>query len=153
MNIRNLLLYHEGYNRKLRKNSFGRLIIGVGYDIEERGLPGDIIKELFHRDVTRIWRECKEQFPWWDQLSAIRQEVLLDMCYCLGIEKLSKLHKLLNAVAQKDYEEAARCILDSEFARRFRTRAYDLAQAIRTNNWNHLEGGKKICLDYGKQLN
>ena len=59
------------------------------------------------------------------------QEVILNMCYQLGVTGTSKFRKAISALQEGDWEDAANEMLDSLWARQTPNRAKELSDIIR----------------------
>ena len=59
------------------------------------------------------------------------QEVVINMCYQLGVNGVSKFRKAISAMQEGDWEEAANEMLDSLWARQTPNRAKELSDIVR----------------------
>jgi len=73
--------------------------------------------------------------PQFDWLSPVRQAVLIDMCFNLGIRGLLGFKNTLASVAVGKYEQASRQMLESKWATQVKTRAVRLAKMMATDEW------------------
>lgn len=114
----------------------GYVTIGIGYNIDKRGLSDDIIMLLFERDMLECHLDVRSEFPWTKKLSEARREVLEEMCYNMGIEKLKAFQATLGALQRGlengDYSEAAGHLRDSLVYRQLPKRYEVLARIIDT---------------------
>ena len=83
-------------------------------------------------DIGRACRALDGNLPWWRSMSDLRQDVLANMCFNLGIGKLEGFHNTLAAMKAHDYESAADHMLDSAWARQVKGRATRLAEQMRS---------------------
>lgn len=125
------LISHEGWRNHLYKCPADKWTIGVGYNIEERGLPDYIITLLLNDTIEESKRELGLVFDPWTGLSQARQEVLINMMFNLGRPRFSKFVKFWAAMEKQDYETAADEMLDSKWAKQVRNRAIELADKMR----------------------
>lgn len=65
------------------------------------------------------------------ELPACVQRALLNASYCLGVPRFMGFTRMLEALLVRDYEDAAKELLDSRFARQVKGRAERLAALIR----------------------
>ena len=79
-------------------------------------------------DAEAIFAEC------WDDLSAVRQEVLVNLAFNLGESRLRRFRKMVTAVLEGDYKTAAAEMLDSKAARQTGDRYKRLADTLRYND-------------------
>ena len=78
----------EGVGLTLYKCSAGKNTIGVGRNIDDRGITEDESDYLLSNDIDLCIEELKGVFPWFDSLSDARQRVLVNMCFNLGLSRL-----------------------------------------------------------------
>ena len=127
------LRVHEGVEHKPYKCTAGYLTIGVGRNIEERGLSDDEINLLLDNDIAIAEREVKKAFPWFDGLSEIRQRVVIDMIFNLGMPRFKQFQNTIAAIEAGNWDEAASQMLDSKWARQVGARATRLSQMMATD--------------------
>lgn len=138
MNMERLLArlsLDEGREKKVYRCSAGKLTIGVGRNLEDRGLRDDEIDLLLTNDVREAIGDCRKLVRSFDQLNEVRQEVLINMMFNLGYARLSGFKKFLAAVAASDWTEAANQMLDSKWADQVGSRADRLTNAMRRGFW------------------
>jgi len=120
----------EGVELRPYKCSAGFLTLGVGRNIEERGITMDESDYLLANDITICEEEATRVFKWYDTLSDVRQRVVLNMIFNLGLTKLLNFKKFLAAMEAEDWEEAGKQMLDSRWAKQVGNRADRLEQMI-----------------------
>lgn len=109
------LIRDEDWRTHLYQDSLGIWTIGVGYNIQEHGLPDDIILDLLKRGIAQAEKDVDQLVPNWRQLSQPRQRVLLNMAFNLGRARLATFEKFIAAVIAGDHEEAVRQMIDSKW--------------------------------------
>jgi Phage-related lysozyme (muraminidase) len=129
------LIDHEGLKLKPYECTAGKLTIGVGRNLEDRGISDDEAEYLLHNDIEIVERELLEAQPLVSMLDAVRQRVLVDMGFNLGTPTLMKFQKMWDAVEDEDWEEASAQMLDSRWAKQVGRRAVRLADAMKTGEW------------------
>ena len=130
--LEKLLVDDEGRKTHLYQDTRKVWTIGIGYNIQARGLPDDIIDMLFDRTVTEAMRECVDNVPGFRTLDDTRQHVLISMVFQMGLAGVLKFHKMLVALERRDFDTAADEMLDSDWARvQTPARARKLAQMMR----------------------
>ena len=130
--LRKQLIRHESYERKPYRDSEGIITIGVGWNLEEHGLPDDMIDRLLDMSITSAELTLGALLPGWEtKLNNTRQIVLLDMAFNLGQHRLGGFKKMWAAVKAQDWEEAANQMMDSKWAGQVGVRASQLAGAMR----------------------
>jgi lysozyme len=122
------LVAKEGERLKLYRCTAGKLSIGVGRNIEDRGISKEESRYLLNNDIEWALAECEQQ-AWWSAVKDddVRSRIMVEMCFNLGINRLNGFKKTLAALRRKDYPEAAKEMLDSKWARQVGKRADELA--------------------------
>ena len=140
--LRETLIRHEGKRLCPYRDSVGKLTIGVGRNLDDRGITDAEAELLLTQDLLRCEDELRKHLSFFDQLNSPRQEVLTNMCFNLGLEGLmgfrNMLSSLQRAVAgggQAIFIEAADHMLDSKWAKQVGTRAGELARVMRDGKW------------------
>ena len=77
-------------------------------------------------DLQRAEKEEKK-LPGFDNCSQVRQDVLIEMVFNLGLPRVLGFRKMLAALSNDDYSEAARQMLDSKWHKDVGNRADRLA--------------------------
>lgn len=121
----------EGVAHKPYKDTEGILTIGVGRNLEDRGLSDDEIDYLLMNDFKWVVIDLDRNAPWWRDMSPNRQRALSNMCFNLGWPRLSQFRKMLAALQAEDWDEAANQALDSRWANQVGDRADRVAELIR----------------------
>lgn len=144
----------EGVRDEVYEDSLGIRHIGVGHNLEQGYIPAEIsesieakgkltdaeINRLLTLDLDSAYREVKSLFTGtWDGLSQVRQEVLTNMSFNLGISRLKQFRRMIRAVRGRDYAEASVEMLDSRWAGQVKGRANRLAKVMETNDPVHFE--------------
>ena len=147
----NKLIAHEGLRLDVYKDSLGIDTIGIGRNLEDRGITkdeldwmdypsieyvySDGINEadamyLAQNDVQIVEEELLRAHPCVDRLDSVRQLILIDMAFNMGVPRLCKFKKMWAAVECGDYPTAAKEMLDSRWAKQVKGRATKLANAM-----------------------
>lgn len=121
----------EDKRSKPYRCSAGKLTIGVGRNLEDRGLSEDEIAHLLSNDIDLVEKELDRRVPWWRELSPARQNVLANMAFNLGVPRLLKFVKALDHMRARRFGAAADEMLDSTWARQVGDRAERLAVLMR----------------------
>lgn len=122
----------EGIRLKPYRDSRGFLTIGVGRNLDEDGISFVEASLLLDNDITSAVRDCVTAFPWFPSLDAVRQGVLVQMAFNLGIVGLKQFTQMLAAVAKGDYVTAAAQMRQSLWAKEVGARALRLATEMET---------------------
>ena len=132
-----MLLHHEGKRNKAYTDSVGKLSIGIGRNLDDKGLSDDEIFHLLNNDIADAIEDVRHCFSCYDQLSEARRMVLVSMAFNLGRARLAKFVRFIGAVHLGRYDEAAEEMLDSTWAKQVGQRAITLATMMRddTTEW------------------
>lgn len=132
---RELLVYElsrdEDVHTKPYKDSVGKLTIGVGRNLDDKGLSKAEINILLNNDINDCESDLDRDMPWWRQLNDNRQRVLLNMCFNLGITRLKGFKSMLRDIQNGLYDQAAVEMIDSLWARQVGGRAVRLAKLMK----------------------
>jgi lysozyme len=126
---------HEGVKYYVYKDHLGYETIGVGRCLKQGvglGLTHDEVDYLLMNDINRCLEELDAAFPWFKDLTEIRREAMINLCFNLGLTRLRKFEKALAAMSIHNYEEAANEFLDSRWAKQVGNRAAEVTEMIRT---------------------
>jgi len=126
------LRLHEGERLKPYRCTAGKLTIGVGRNLEDRGITAQESAMLLANDIAREEAELMRALPWVGQLDEVRQRVLLDMSFNLGLAGLLGFKNTLAAIRAGDYQRGATMMLDSKWARQVGQRAERLSRMMAT---------------------
>ena len=131
----NQLIDHEGLELKPYHCTADKLTIGVGRNIQDRGITEDEARYLLKNDIKIVEDELLTRQPVVAGLDSVRQRVLVDMGFNLGLPILMKFQNMWAAIEDEDYHEAARQMMDSRWASQVGRRAERLAQAMSSGEW------------------
>ena len=84
------------------------------------------------RRVASLIAQLTSVLPWFATLAPLRQDVLVNMAYNMGLHGLLAFHNTLSFIEAGAYDAAASAMLNSTWARQVPTRANRLAQQMRT---------------------
>ena len=146
------LVLHECLELLPYKDSLGIDTIVIGRNLEHRGLSEEelvhigkdisdicewgITKEqayyLAENDIKIVEKEVCEAHPCVVELDEIRQRVIIDMAFNMGVPRLNKFKKMWKAIEEENYEESKIQMLDSRWANQVGNRAVRLSNAMET---------------------
>jgi lysozyme len=128
------LIRDEGEVLHAYTDSRGFLTIGIGRLIDQRrggGISHEEAMCLLANDVASKSAELDVKIRWWRQLSPVRQRVLLNMAFNLGVTGLLGFRRMLEAARIGDYATAAIEMKKSDWARQVGDRATRLSEMMR----------------------
>jgi lysozyme len=125
---------YEGFRDKLYECPAGKLTIGWGHNIEDRGLSREACDFILGEDLAQARMDALSYLgdECFNNLSPIRQGVIIDMSLNLGLPTLSKFKQLKRSLEVCDYSGAASAMLDSKWAKQVKGRATQHAERMRT---------------------
>lgn len=129
--LRSMLVIHEGLRLKPYKCTAGKVTIGVGRNLDDKGITQAEAFALLENDIDEVCRELDQVWPWWRQMTDPRQQVLADMCFNLGLGRLKGFVNTIGFMKAGEYDKAADGMLASLWASQVGTRAQRLARMMR----------------------
>jgi len=114
--------------------------VGVGHNLRAAPLPvgwsypltDEQVNTLLDQDLLNVYHDLDRNLPWWADMNDVRQRVICNMCFNLGMSKLAGFKNSLAAMRQGRYGDAAEGMLNSAWASQVGERAQRLAQMMRT---------------------
>lgn len=141
MSLENSIKIGEGFSNKIYRdtserigfeNKKGKVTVGWGYNIDDKGLPTDICQMLLDREISAATDDLINNYSWVSGLDSVRREVLIEMMYNLGLGKFRAFKMTLSAIENGDYKLASEHMLDSLWAKQVGIRAIRLAKKMET---------------------
>lgn len=125
----------EGLRLKPYRCTAGKLTIGYGRNLDDIGISQTEANYMFQQDFARAEQDarkiCEEYGINPDDLIEQRFYALTDMVFNLGINGTRKFKKLLYALKKGLYDDAAKEMLDSQWAKQVGNRAVKLAALMK----------------------
>lgn len=126
---RKSLKEHEGFRAKVYQCPAGKNTIGYGRNLDDRGITLEEAEMLLDNDIIECVKDLST-FPWWNNLTDVRQAALIDMRFNLGPSRFRSFKQMLRALDMGDYTEAAHQVLNSNYAKQVGRRAEHIAAAL-----------------------
>lgn len=133
--LREQVKQDEGLRLLPYNDTVGVLTIGYGHNLTERGITAAMAAELLDDDLQRAVSDLTQAHPNVLDLDSVRRIVLGNMAFNVGVPRLNTFLKMWAAIAAKDFETAAREMLDSRWAMQVGARATRLAAAMRSGEF------------------
>lgn len=111
------LIKNEGMKLRLYKCTKGKWTIGVGRNVEDMGISEEEAIYLFRNDLRRCRKELSN-FLWFKTQDKVRQDVLVEMCFNMGLPSLLSFDDMISALMKHDYDAAAKEMYDSKWRRK-----------------------------------
>lgn len=150
------LILHEGLRLDVYKDTLGIPTVGIGRNLRDRGITSQEMNKLGFTSELDIWefgltreqamylarndieaveKEVMQNHPCIEALDEVRQRVIIDMAFNLGVPRLLLFKNMWAAIHDKDYNKAADEMLDSKWATQVGQRAIRLSNAMRSGKW------------------
>src|SRR3954467_3517707 len=120
------LVRDERLELKVYNDSKGIPTIGVGRNLQGKGISREEAYHLLNNDIEEVVVDLDQHLPWWRQLDEVRQRVLANMRFNMGHEEFFKFHTTLALIHNGKYDEAATHLLKLKWADDVGTRAIRL---------------------------
>ncbi len=152
--LTNQLRKHEGIRHKVYVDTTGHRTIGIGFNLERMDAPaivksvgadykdvvsGDYVLSyeqvgmLLSHDLKDIESQAETLIDNWQELSDVRQRVIVDMIFNLGYEGFRKFKNTRKHIMNGDFDKAASNMMQSLWAKQVKGRARILASMMRDN--------------------
>ena len=129
--LRKRLIVEEGCELLPYRCTADKLSIGVGRNLEERGISHDTAMQMLDEDIEICVGELKQNLSFFDQLPDEIQEMLCDLAFNMGVPRLMTFVKTLKLLKEGDYAAAADELLESRYASTLPARAGRNADILR----------------------
>jgi lysozyme len=138
---------HEGYRKRMYLCTAGKETIGYGYNLKanplhlssleignayKNGMNEVEAERLLKLMVSKCVDQLEEAIPVINRIDMVRQDILINMTYNMGLIGLLKFKKMLLALKKKDYKQASIEMLNSKWKDDVGNRAQELATQMLT---------------------
>ncbi|WP_244828439.1 hypothetical protein [Caballeronia sp. TF1N1] len=114
----------EGVRYTRYLDSKGIPTTGVGHNLLAKPLPAGWtyplsdrqVDQLLEDDLDDVYVDLDRNLSWWRALDDVRQRVIANMCFNMGIGRLLGFTNMLAATRTANYSTAALEMLDSKWA-------------------------------------
>lgn len=132
-----LFVYDDRTGKAIKAGDtlIGNPTIGIGRELSKRGITRAEATVLCENDIDEAQRGLDAIAGWWRGLDETRQQILCEMSFNLGASGLGGFVKMLAALKAGDFNTAAIEMLDSKWKTQVGTRAFALANAMRTGRF------------------
>ena len=139
--LREELEADEGIKHEVYRDHLGLLSCAIGHLCKEGdpeydqpvGTPvsEERVEELFAKDIAWTISDCQKLLPDFDMLPEEVRLIVANMCFNLGINRLGRFLKLLDAIENRSWQLAADEMYDSKWARQLPARSGRLIARMR----------------------
>lgn len=133
LKLRRQLVLHEGETRHPYVDTVGKVTIGIGHNLTDKGISTGVEEELYHEDVADALSIVATFDPTWNTLDDVRQRVLVDLAFNLG-GKLLGFTDLRLQVKLRRWDRAAAALQNSRWYTQVGQRGPRLVQMLLTGN-------------------
>ena len=129
---RYLIVKHEAKRKKPYLCTANKTTIGIGRNLDDKGLSDNEIELLFLNDYKDAVKTCSILFSNFSTIDLKRQAALIDMAFNLGHTRFRKFKKLINAVEYYKWSEAAIEAKDSDWYHQVGERGVRIVSILET---------------------
>jgi len=148
-----LLFVHEGYRAHPYRCTAGKRTVGIGRNIDDKGISKDELVDIFEQDglsmkaalillnndIDEVTTDLRMKLPYFNTLDPVRRAVLIDMGINLGVGGLLKFTHFLESVENRSFTLASEQMMQSKWARQVGQRAIRLSRMMRYGTWPDLD--------------
>ena len=120
---------HEGYSKKVYKDTLGYDTIGIGFLVASLELDEDVCDTILERRLISNERVLQNKLQWYKDQPQLVKNILQNMYYQLG-NKLFNFVKTLHYIENCKYRAGAIEMLDSLWAKQTPNRAKELSKTL-----------------------
>lgn len=121
---------HEAERLRMYKCSAGKWSIGVGRNLEDRGIRRDEMDLMLKNDIAEAIADARKAVKNFDSLTPNRQAVVANMVFNLGLARFQLFVNTIQAIESRDWAGAKLHMLDSDWAEQVGSRAQELAKLM-----------------------
>lgn len=150
------LIEHEGMVLTVYQDTLGIDTIGIGRNLKDRGISPEELaymdipnmaivytegineadaRYLAMNDIKIVENELSQVHKCVENLDAVRQLILMDMAFNMGVPRLCKFKKMWNAIHEGNFNAASLEMMDSRWARQVGSRARKLSDAMKSGEF------------------
>ena len=128
--LKQALLRDEGLRFRPYLCPAGKRTIGVGRNLDDRGITKAEAMMLLDNDISLVESELDHELPWWRALPDGPDRALANMAFNMGVPRLLGFRKMLEALKRGDYATAAKEAQNSQWAQQVGDRAQRVVSLI-----------------------
>jgi lysozyme len=133
--LKKMLRLHEGIRLFPYQCTAGKLTIGVGRNLEARGISPAEAEYLLDNDIEEVLGHCAK-LVYWKRLDEARRCIVADMVFNLGFAAFCGFRKLNAALEKRDYTLAAYEMRNSKWFVQVGARGRRLSDAMKSGELN-----------------
>jgi lysozyme len=128
--LKERLIKEEGLRLKPYRCTSNKLTIGIGRNIEERGISEAEALYLLENDIEIVLDELYASLHWLAEINTTVRMILIDMAFNMGVPRLLAFKNTLKYIREGDYKKASVEMLDSRWAGQVPIRAKGLSDLM-----------------------
>lgn len=114
----------------------GKLTIGWGRNLNDRGITKEEAQYLFDNDLDYVEAAARKAFPWFASLDPVRQDVIVNLCFNIGIGGVQGFKRMIAAIERHDWPQAAWELSNSQWKSQVGRERHDmLTEALEYGKW------------------
>ena len=129
--IKHSIKKHEGVRLKPYQCPKGKITIGYGRNLTDTGITQIEADSMLDRDLLNTKLELEDSIKFFHKLDDIRQNVLIEMAYNMGVSNLLEFKNTLKFMEKGDFINASKEMLNSKWHRDFVE--YDMKDGKKSN--------------------
>lgn len=125
--IQQMLINEEGFELKPYHCTADKLTIGVGRNLDDRGISEATAYQMLNEDIDICIAELELHLPNFNSYPENVQHTLIDLCFNMGINRLLQFKQTLKYIDEGlqsgNYTKAAVELLNSNYAKQLPARS------------------------------
>ena len=126
------LKVEESLRLKPYVDTVGKITIGYGRNLTDDGISEVEAVDFLRTEIDEVLQELPPKISFWNNLNEVRQRVLADMAFNMGVPTLLTFKRMLAYMKINEFDLASNEMEDSLWATQVHGRAVKLAQMMRT---------------------
>ena len=114
--IVDMLRKHEGFRLYPYHCSEEKLTIGIGRNLEDRGITEEEAIYLLQNDIKKVHKELDKNWKVWRTLPEKARMVCIDMCFQMGITGFMSFKETRQLIELNKWIDASEELLRSKYA-------------------------------------
>lgn len=116
---------HEGLSLKPYLCTAGKITIGIGRNLDDRGITIEEAMIMFQHDINSAITDLTRVFNEFSKFPEAAQLVFIDMLFQMGLVRFCGFKKMIEYAKALDWKNAAKELMDSNYARQTPSRAQE----------------------------
>ena len=126
---KDLVEQHEGRRHLAYEDHLGNVTVGVGRNLDGKGLSDNEIDILLMNDLIECFDDLSN-FKWFADATEEQQAALIDWRFQLGGAGIRRFKNTMKYLDLGDYKQASIEMLNSVWANQTPSRAYEISHLI-----------------------